>query len=64
VSFSWVETSVATVYEQGWSRRLPERLGADARAREERLQELRETVWRRSAWAETALYGRRTLRLT
>jgi hypothetical protein len=64
VSFSWVETSVATVYEQGRSRRLPERLGADARGREERLQELRESVWRRSAWAETALYGSRTLRLS
>jgi hypothetical protein len=64
VSFSWVDTSVAAVYEQAWSRSLPERLVADARGREERLQELRESIWRRSAWAETALYGSRTLRLT
>ena len=64
MSSSWVDPDVANVFARGREQRFVERLLVELRAREGRLREPAEDVWRRSGWAETALNGSRTLGLT
>ena len=64
MSFSWVDARLVTLHEAQQEQGFTAWLSADARAGGDALRELRDDAWRRSGWAETALHGSRTLRLT
>ncbi len=64
MSYSWVDPHFSALYARREEQRFTDKLLAEARAREERLPELGEIVWRRSSWLETTLHGSQTLRLS
>lgn len=64
MSYSWVDPHFASLYARREEQRFTEKLLAEARARDERLPELGEIVWRRSGWLEGRLPIEQNVRLT
>ncbi len=64
MSYSWVDPHFSALYARREEQRFTDKLLAEARAREERLPELGQIVWRRSGWLEGKLPVEPNLRLT